>query len=445
MEETHDYDAVQRMATNTYDGRGNQSSSVEWKENKQGSDPTWENYTTTYAYDLANQLQKTFGKFESTPVADALETHNFYNGDGQRTMQVLGQLSTGSRTEYFYTGTALLFTSDANGNKGEENILDPGGKIIAGKRFDGDCEDKFYFYNYDILGSVTNILQPDGTVAKGYDYDSFGNTVEKGDPQFQNSIQFTGAVQDKATGLYYMNARHYNPSSGRFLQQDTYNGDATSPWTQHLYAYTGNNPINMTDPTGHDFQSIIDYVIGAICGAIEVEYGIVTPDVDKQSAAFQKGYNLIRGNSSKGGDSGGGGKVTKKPTIPTGTLMFSSIDADIDWDGVNNAKGQDDQITTSFWFRNSSLLSAEEREQAEKLPDKHLYLNAEKNPYIVVQGGSKFKDYVGCVALVWDDASSQGYYAVVGDVGPSKKQEKCPLIWRKSSAPKMEISRIVKA
>ncbi|MDL2225933.1 RHS repeat-associated core domain-containing protein [Eubacteriales bacterium OttesenSCG-928-M02] len=54
-----------------------------------------------------------------------------------------------------------------------------------------------------------------------------------------------------AGGLYYLSARHYDPNSGRFLQQDTYKGDAMSPWTQNLYAYTSNNPVNYVDPTGH--------------------------------------------------------------------------------------------------------------------------------------------------------------------------------------------------
>ena len=54
-----------------------------------------------------------------------------------------------------------------------------------------------------------------------------------------------------ASGLLYMNGRYYNPATARFLSQDTYTGSASDPWTQHLYAYCNNNPVNMVDPTGH--------------------------------------------------------------------------------------------------------------------------------------------------------------------------------------------------
>ena len=74
-------------------------------------------------------------------------------------------------------------------------------------------------------------------------------TTASGDTFF-NEVTFTGSVAD-ASGLLYMNARYYNPSTARFLSQDTYTGSASDPWTQHLYAYCNNNPVNMVDPTGH--------------------------------------------------------------------------------------------------------------------------------------------------------------------------------------------------
>jgi hypothetical protein len=48
---------------------------------------------------------------------------------------------------------------------------------------------------------------------------------------------------DADTGLYYLRARYYDPSIGRFLTQDPVPA-------VNLYAYVGNNPVNYVDPSG---------------------------------------------------------------------------------------------------------------------------------------------------------------------------------------------------
>jgi len=60
---------------------------------------------------------------------------------------------------------------------------------------------------------------------------------------------FTGKERDKETGWDYFGARYYNPAVGRWMVVD--------PLAQHSaqvdkspYAYTWNNPINLTDPDG---------------------------------------------------------------------------------------------------------------------------------------------------------------------------------------------------
>ncbi|MCA1063035.1 RHS repeat-associated core domain-containing protein [Rossellomorea sp. AcN35-11] len=98
---------------------------------------------------------------------------------------------------------------------------------------------------------MTNVVYSDAKQVKGYDYDDFGNLKEDGDKGFKNDVKFTGAVHDSSTGLYYTNARYYSSETGRFISQDSYSGNVFDPWTQHLYAYTSNNPINFVDPTGH--------------------------------------------------------------------------------------------------------------------------------------------------------------------------------------------------
>lgn len=52
-----------------------------------------------------------------------------------------------------------------------------------------------------------------------YDYDSFGN-FEVAVEGIDNPYTYIGREHDAESGLYYYRARHYDPSTGRFLQQD---------------------------------------------------------------------------------------------------------------------------------------------------------------------------------------------------------------------------------
>jgi filamentous hemagglutinin len=81
----------------------------------------------------------------------------------------------------------------------------------------------------------------------------FGRT-QTASPQanFKVSNQFTGQVKDEETGLYYYGARYYDPELGRFIQADTIIPDLDNPQSYNRYAYTLNNPLRYTDPTGHE-------------------------------------------------------------------------------------------------------------------------------------------------------------------------------------------------
>ena len=225
------------------DARGNQTQQVQT-----GTGVTT---TSTYGYDLANRLISSNVTNNAVNPLSTGATYA-YNAQGQRVTRVEDEVVT----HFYYTGSALLFTTVNEYVLQTQNILDPSGTIVASKRFEGQAEtgqdpyaEDYFFYRYDIRGSVTTIVDGEGAVVKSYDYDEFGVTTSTGDAFF-NEVTFTGSIAD-ASGLLYMNARYYNPSTARFLSQDTYTGSAFDPWTQHLYAYCNNNPVNMIDPTGH--------------------------------------------------------------------------------------------------------------------------------------------------------------------------------------------------
>jgi RHS repeat-associated protein len=102
------------------------------------------------------------------------------------------------------------------------------------------------YYQQDGLGSVTSLSNSAGALAGTYTYDSYGKaTASTGTPT--NPLQYTAREFDSETMLLFNRARYFDPNAGRFLNQDPirFAGGV------NFYAYTRNNPIVRTDPSGY--------------------------------------------------------------------------------------------------------------------------------------------------------------------------------------------------
>jgi RHS repeat-associated protein len=186
------------------------------------------------AYDPENRPQKVV-------MADGRVTEYVYDHSGQRVAQkVYGAGST--------TATVTRYVGTVYEEKGGEQIkyIYAGGQRVAQV---SSARGATYFHG-DHQGSVSVVT--DGAGAKVYtaNYHPFGDTSQAIGAK-RTEWGFTGQRRDEGTGLYYYNARYYDPTMGRFITPDTIVQDPYDPQYLNRYTYCRNNPVNLIDPTGH--------------------------------------------------------------------------------------------------------------------------------------------------------------------------------------------------
>ena len=122
-----------------------------------------------------------------------------------------------------------------------------------------------YWYQYDAIGNVANRTNGVGASVGSYVQDAFGNVLAggQGDGYHLTTKQF-----DADAGLYYFNARWYDPTIGRFTQIDP-----AEDGINH-YIYVRNNPVNYLDPDGRNLIDDIRWVAsGPEAGPMGKEIG----------------------------------------------------------------------------------------------------------------------------------------------------------------------------
>jgi len=138
-------------------------------------------------------------------------------------------------------------------------------------------------YMYDITGNPIVLSTSFNTTSYALQFDPYGSATQTAGGSnggtTQNPYSFHAGLQDRTTGYIKFGARWYDPATGTWTQQDTYNAPL-SPGNANRYLYAGGDPINVTDPLGLNFWSaaagvLVGGIVGvAVSGFLGPEVGI---------------------------------------------------------------------------------------------------------------------------------------------------------------------------
>lgn len=118
-----------------------------------------------------------------------------------------------------------------------------------------------YYYHVNGHGDVVSMTDSSGNTVAQYIYDTYGNILsQSGAMASANPYRNAGYQFDENTGLYYLMARYYDASVGRFITRDSFHGVESEPASLNQYNYCGGDPVNKIDPSGFKWVTTDDYV-----------------------------------------------------------------------------------------------------------------------------------------------------------------------------------------
>ena len=252
-------------------------------------DSNWPDKLTSYdgqdiVYDaIGNPLEYRGWEFEWSrgrrldKVKNSLYNVNVaykYDESGIRTQKIVN----GVQTDFVTDGIKVL--AQKTGNNTLIWQVDGNGNTV-GFNYNGTP----YFYMKNLQGDIIGITDTSGNIVAKYTYDSWGklisikdaNDVDKTTDEnfigYINPLRYRGYYYDTETGLYYLNARYYDPEVGRFI-----NADKTLGGGYNLFEYCYNSPANLIDLTGLEAK-IDDYISKNYSGKITIDFLVKTPNI----------------------------------------------------------------------------------------------------------------------------------------------------------------------
>jgi len=156
-----------------------------------------------------------------------------YNGDGLR----MAATVDGATASFSWVGVDDLPMLIGDGST--QFVHGPGGLPLE----QIDASGTPTWFVTDHIGTVRALTDVEGAIVGTSDYDVYGaSTASTG---ATSPIGFHGEYTDTATGLHYLLARYYDPSTAQFLTIDPLVAITHQP-----YAYAGGDPLGQSDPTG---------------------------------------------------------------------------------------------------------------------------------------------------------------------------------------------------
>ncbi|HBX87542.1 MAG TPA: hypothetical protein DEG09_02870, partial [Marinilabiliaceae bacterium] len=280
-----------------------------------------------YSYDLANRLVAV--NKNGVPVVSYT-----YDPLGLRVERV----TDGQRVHYLFNLSGELIW-ERNLEKNEESsYIWWNGEHLA--KVEGKPTDSLavrFFYHTDLLGSPMVVTDSSGEVVWRQDYLPFGERIEQERAYaYAQTHGLTGKEYDEAIGLYYYNARWYDPELGRFITEDP----ARVGVNWYIYCY--NNPLYFIDasgmiPTPLEAAYMAQHVHGYSDGK---KYPLRGDWVARDNMLITGGDGMIMGVYSK--------------THPDGTLEYALVSK-----GSSLAFGDMWEQTKSDWKNNGQQLFGE--------------------------------------------------------------------------------------